>query len=208
MSDVHDEIDWEWPGAKLNESQSNLFHLGVIPTPRQGGIHSNGFDYNDGFHTFSFDWQEDQLQWLIDGNAVRTIKKSESYNNTDTAVYPTTPSRVQLSIWAAGVEGSAEGTREWAGGYIDWNHPDYVANGYFSNVIKSVTITCAGTENDDPSLTGYVYNGSDSESNPTVQTTNKTTIIGQKSSSMPVAGSVSLATVAAMASLPLVAMFL
>ena len=30
MSDVKDEIDWEFPGAKTTEGQSNFFWQGVI----------------------------------------------------------------------------------------------------------------------------------------------------------------------------------
>ena len=30
MSDVKDEIDWEWTGGLPNDGQSNFFHLGVV----------------------------------------------------------------------------------------------------------------------------------------------------------------------------------
>ena len=30
MSDIKDEIDWEFPGAKTTEGQSNFFWQGVI----------------------------------------------------------------------------------------------------------------------------------------------------------------------------------
>ena len=43
--------------------------------------------------------------------------------------YPTTPSRIQLSIWPAGIPGTAQGTVDWAGGMINWQDPDYVSAG-------------------------------------------------------------------------------
>ena len=30
MSDIHDEIDWEFPGDQVTEGQSNYFWQGVI----------------------------------------------------------------------------------------------------------------------------------------------------------------------------------
>lgn len=53
--------------------------------------------------------------------------------------YPTTPARVQLSLWPAGINTSAQGTVEWAGGMIDWNDPDYVAAGQFSAIVSEVS---------------------------------------------------------------------
>ena len=42
MSPIKDEIDWEWPGAKTTEAQSNFFWQGLIrmypPAPRQNWI--------------------------------------------------------------------------------------------------------------------------------------------------------------------------
>ena len=39
MSPIKDEIDWEWPGAKTTEAQSNYFWQGLIrvypPAARQ-----------------------------------------------------------------------------------------------------------------------------------------------------------------------------
>lgn len=68
-----------------------------------------------------------------------------------------TPSRVQLSIWPAGIEGSAQGTVDWAGGMIDWSDPDYMNAGYFWNTVKSVSIRCADDPDKTDSTTGWAY---------------------------------------------------
>ena len=42
------------------------------------------------------DWQEDTLTWLIDGNAVRTLKRSDVTGSDGVSRYPSTPSRIEL----------------------------------------------------------------------------------------------------------------
>ena len=42
------------------------------------------------------DWQEDTLTWLIDGNAVRTLKRSDVTGTDGVSRYPSTPSRIEL----------------------------------------------------------------------------------------------------------------
>ena len=45
------------------------------------------------------DWQSDALTFLIDGKALRTVKKSDTIDpQTGVANYPATPSRIQLSL--------------------------------------------------------------------------------------------------------------
>ena len=49
---------------------------------------------------------------------------------------------MQMSIWPGG-EAAAEGTKEWAGGAIDWENPRFVArNRTFEFIVKSVTLEC------------------------------------------------------------------
>lgn len=48
---------------------------------------------------------------------------------------------------------------------IDWNDPDYVANGYFWNSLKSVRIECADAQHD-VSTTGYEFVGNDTQDVP------------------------------------------
>ena len=97
----------------------------------------------DEYHTYEIDWQPDQLTWTVDGSLMRTLKKSDTFNKTTNQYhYPQTPSRVQLSLWPAGLSKNAKGTVEWAGGLIDWNSPDIKANGYYYSMFKDISVEC------------------------------------------------------------------
>ncbi|XAO22399.1 hypothetical protein I312_101169 [Cryptococcus bacillisporus CA1280] len=143
MSDVKDEIDWEWPGADIDKGASS----------------SVSSDTTTNFHTYTIDWQENYINWSIDGK------------------FPPTPSRVQISIWPAGTDDNAQGTIDWAGGYIDWTNSDYLSNGYFWNTIKSVNISCAYDTASTNGATGWAYSGNDTSGIPVVTTTNASTLI-------------------------------
>lgn len=104
-------------------------------------------------HTYTIDWQPDQITWSIDGTVGRTLKKDDTYNDTTkTYHYPQTPARVQLSLWPAGLSTNGEGTVNWAGGLVDWDSP-YMQNGYYYAMVKDVSVECY----DPPS--GYQNNG-------------------------------------------------
>jgi len=80
----------------------------------------------------------------VDGVVGRTKKRSDTYNATSNIFnYPSTPMRIQLSIWPGGDPTySAPGTVAWAGGQIDWDSPDIQQFGYDFATIKEVTIQC------------------------------------------------------------------
>lgn len=183
MSDAKDEIDWEWPGAQVTEAQTNYFWLGVANYSATQGTTVKGVtDTYVNYHNYTIDWQEDELNWLIDGNVVRTLKKADTLSSTVPGryEYPSTPARVQLSLWPAGINTSAPGTVEWAGGMIDWNDPDYVAAGQFSAIVSEVSVKCApltGVANAS-AMTSYTYSANNSAGVPTVQLTNQSTLLG------------------------------
>lgn len=113
------------------------------------------------------DWQPDQLIWAIDDRIVRTLLRADTYSpSSGQYKYPTTPSRVQVSIWPGGIPAAAEGTVEWAGGMIQWNEPEYVENGYYWNTLKSVSVQCWAEQNQTAGTTGWVYAGNNSENVP------------------------------------------
>jgi hypothetical protein len=73
----------------------------------------------------------------------RSLNKKDTWNDTSkNFMFPQTPSRVQLSLWPGGKEGNAEGTVAWAGGPIDWNHPDIEKSGYYYSAFSDVEIQC------------------------------------------------------------------
>ena len=96
----------------------------------------------NGEHTYTIDWQPDYISWAIDGNVGRTVYKNDTYNSTDHKYhFPQTPSRVQLSLWPAGLPSNGQGTITWAGGLINWDSP-YMQNGYYYAVVKEVSVEC------------------------------------------------------------------
>ncbi|KAG9004295.1 hypothetical protein FRB94_006822 [Tulasnella sp. JGI-2019a] len=187
MSDVKDEIDWEWPGSSTTSAQTNYFWLGFINATANHGTTESGIDDTFGtFHDYTIDWQPDALTWSIDGKAVRTLQKTDTLSSDGTYYeYPTTPARVQFSIWPAGIASEPAGTVAWAGGMIDWSDPDYVAQGHFSTIIKSVTIKCSAETTTTSANNGtlpansqsYVYTTNDTNSGliPRVMVSNLST---------------------------------
>ncbi|QRV76563.1 glycoside hydrolase family 16 protein [Ceratobasidium sp. AG-Ba] len=165
MSDAKDEIDWEWPGAQVTEAQTNYFWLAKANySATQGTTVKDLSDTYVNYHNYTIDWQEDELNWLIDGNVVRTLKKADTLSATVPGryEYPTTPARIQLS------------------GMINWQDPDYVTAGHFSAIVSEVTVKCApltGVANSS-AMTSYVYAANDSTGVPTVQVTNHSTMLG------------------------------
>jgi len=192
MSDIKDEIDWEFPGSTTTQAQSNFFWQGIIPTDKTNGATHNGLsDTYSNFHDYTIDWQPDTLTFSIDGKAVRTVKKSDTVDSNGVAHYPTTPSRVQLSIWPAGIAGTAPGTVTWAGGMINWADADYKAAGQFYALVKSVTIKCTNAQpvSASSNITSYVYGGNRSDATPKIIYSNRTTLLNAAGRIAPVVGS-------------------
>ncbi|KAJ6557946.1 glycoside hydrolase family 16 protein [Mycena capillaripes] len=176
MSNVKDEIDWEFPGNTTTEGQSNYFWQGLVTQPNHGATADGITDTFANYHDYTIDWQPDTLNFLIDGKVVRTVKKSDTIVN-GVAEYPTTPARIQLSIWPAGTASSAAGTVQWSGGLIDYNNPDYVSAGHFYALVKSVNVTCSDPTPPAADITAYVYGANSSTNTPSVALTNATTNI-------------------------------
>ncbi|KAJ7634597.1 glycoside hydrolase family 16 protein [Roridomyces roridus] len=175
MSDVKDEIDWEFPGNVTTEGQSNYFWQGLVTQPNHGNISTGLSDTFSNWHDYTIDWQPETLTFLIDGKVVRTVNKGD-LTVDGVSQYPSTPARIQLSIWPAGTASSSAGTVEWAGGIINYDDPDYVSAGHFYALVKSVTVNCS-----DPApgpgadVTGYVYGQNASKNIPSVLFTNTST---------------------------------
>jgi len=73
---------------------------------------------------------------------MRTKKRSETWNSTGNRYdFPQTPSRIQLSLWPAGLASNGKGTIDWAGGLVDWNSP-IMKNGYYYAIFREIKIQC------------------------------------------------------------------
>lgn len=124
-----DEIDWEWVGSEGGKVQTNYFGKGNTTTYDRGITVPDGTS-SDGFNTYEIDWTAEKTRWIINGRVVRTLTPATaSYNQ-----YPQSPMQFKLGNWAAG-ESELEGTREWAGGRVDFSKAP------FNMIVKSVQIS-------------------------------------------------------------------
>lgn len=115
----------------------------------------------------------------MDGNEIRTLEKASTWNETSqTYEFPQTPSRMQLSLWPAGQTSNANGTKEWAGGEIDWNSEDIQDVGYYYAKVGEIKVECydppAGS--DIKGDKSYIFKD-DRGVNASVQVTNNKTVL-------------------------------
>ena len=131
------------------------------------------------YHTYEIDWTPDALTWSVDGTSLRTVFRNQTWNATSNQYhYPQTPSRVQLSLWPAGLASNGQGTVAWSGGLVDWNSADIKNAGYYYAVVKDVNVQCYDPPNG-AKVSGsksYIYNSA-SGTNNTVETTNDNTVL-------------------------------
>ncbi|SPO22836.1 related to cell wall protein UTR2 [Ustilago trichophora] len=137
MSNIKDEIDWEFTTSNSSLGMTNYFWMGQPVRDHGVNVSPPNFNVSD-WHTYGLNWTSTRLQWTIDGNVVRTLTREEAGSE-----YPRSPSRIQFSTWAGGNETNPAGTVEWAGGAIDWNTPEYKKQGYYSQEIKQFNVQCA-----------------------------------------------------------------
>lgn len=139
FSDVQDEIDYEFVGYDLTHPQSNYYAQGILNY--SNSENSTTSDTFENYHDYEIDWQEEKIDWYIDGDKVRTLKKEDTWNATTKKYdYPQTPARVQFSLWPGGDSRNGLGTIEWAGGAIDWDSEDIQKYGYYYAFVKNITI--------------------------------------------------------------------
>ncbi|KAF3765230.1 carbohydrate-binding module family 18, partial [Cryphonectria parasitica EP155] len=142
LSDVKDEIDFEFIGVDLATAQTN-YYFQALPVYTNSKNITDLSDTYSNFHTYEIDWTPDTVTWLVDGVAGRTLKRTDTWNDTtQNWDYPQTPSRVQLSIWPGGASDNSIYTIDWAGGAIDWDSADIQQYGYDFVTVQSVEISC------------------------------------------------------------------
>lgn len=186
FSDVQDEIDFEFLGYNLTNPQTNYYSIGILNYTNTEN--STVTDTFENWHYYEVDWQEDKIDWLIDGEVIRTLEKADTWNSTtDRYDFPATPSRVQFSLWPGGSSLNGIGTIEWAGGEIDWDSLDIEDYGYYYAYLKNVSIECydlpstVGIVNESD-YTAFLYNNTDGYEDA-VYLTNEKTWLGSTSAS-------------------------
>lgn len=127
LSDVLDEVDWEFLGSNDTHGQSNYFAKGR--QDYENAVWHPMTKIQDDYHNYTTVWTKESLEWYIDGDHVRTLYAKDA-NNTEN--FPQTPVRMSIGIWAGGDPSLPEGTRAWAGG--DTNYDDGPYNMYVKSV--------------------------------------------------------------------------
>ncbi|KAI0127310.1 glycoside hydrolase family 16 protein, partial [Xylariales sp. AK1849] len=178
LSDVKDEIDYEWVGTELDIAQTNYYFQGIPDYTHSANI-TGVSDTNANFHEYEIRWTPDDITWLVDGQVGRTQKKSDTWNATANQWdFPQTPARLQLSIWPGGANTNAPGTISWAGGPINWDSDDIKRDGYYYATFGEVTIECYQTNSPPGTNSGTSYTFSDDKAtNDTVQDGDKSTVL-------------------------------
>jgi beta-glucanase (GH16 family) len=160
LSDVKDEIDYEFVGVDLQTAQTNYYFQGITNYGNSQNITLS--DTFNNYHTYEIDWTPDKITWLVDGQIGRTLERKNTWNATSNQwMFPQTPARVQLSLWPGGLASNAQGTIDWAGGQINWNGPDIQSNGYYYAMFQNVQVDCynATSPPGTNDKTSYTING-------------------------------------------------
>lgn len=181
FSDVQDEIDHEFVGYNLTFPETNFYAQGIRNYTNQIAYETSNTFKN--YHTYEIDWQEDHIDWLIDGDVQRTLNKEDTWNDTTERYdFPQTPSRIQFSLWPGGSSLNSLGTIEWAGGEVDWNSEDMEKYGYYYAYLKLLTVEVADLpENlamddcdDEDECHAFLYNSTDGNADNVYLTGKKT----------------------------------
>ncbi|KAH7037092.1 concanavalin A-like lectin/glucanase domain-containing protein [Microdochium trichocladiopsis] len=118
MSDVLDEVDWEFLGGKPNWVLTNYFGKGEQDW-HNGGNLTSPTSLQTEWHNYTNIWTKDKLEWWFDGKLIRTLTPEQA---NKTRNYPQTPMRLSLGIWSGGdPKLNPPGTVEWAGGETDFS---------------------------------------------------------------------------------------
>lgn len=121
MSDLLDEVDWEFLGGKPENASTNYFGK-ARQDFRNAGYHPVEGGVQDDYHNYTSIWTKDKLDWYIDGELIRTLLPDDA-NSTNN--YPQTPMQLSLGIWAGGDPSLPQGTIDWAGGPTDFDAGPY-----------------------------------------------------------------------------------
>ncbi|KAA8647302.1 hypothetical protein EYZ11_009799 [Aspergillus tanneri] len=178
LSDVKDEIDFEFVGSDLANVQTNYYFQGILDYGHgaNASVDSNTFEQ---WHDYEIDWKPDQITWSVDGDVKRTLTRESTWNETSNRYqYPQTPSRMQLSLWPAGQASNAAGTIAWAGGEIDWDSEDIKDKGYYYATFGEIKVECYDPPKDAVKKgdKAYIFTNSDGIES-SIQITNNKTVL-------------------------------
>ena len=129
-SDDLDEIDWELMGGNTTAAETNYFGKGNT-TSYDRAFYYPVTNPQENFHNYTVVWTSEQIEWLIDGDVVRTLKYEDANGGKN---FPQTPMNVRLGIWAGGDSSESNYTVIWAGGPTDYS------KGPYTMVVSSIRV--------------------------------------------------------------------
>ncbi|KKY24615.1 putative extracellular cell wall glucanase crf1 allergen asp f9 [Diplodia seriata] len=133
-SDVLDEIDWEFLGGNNSMVHSDYFGKGNGTVSDREGDHAVTTPV-DVWHTYTIDWTEEKIDWIIDGVTVRTLDATDALGGAN---FPQTPAKIRMGTWAGGDPEKSYWTRLWAGGNTTYSEE---AGMPWTMTVKDVSIT-------------------------------------------------------------------
>lgn len=131
QSDDLDELDWEWLGAYPGQVHSNYFGKGNTDSYDREKIHQ--VDNVSDWHTYGFKWTQNQIDWIINGQVVRTLNRQDAQSPKGD-FFPQTPMQLRIGSWSGGDPANTAGTIQWSGGTTDYT------KGPFKMFVKDVKI--------------------------------------------------------------------
>ena len=124
-SDDLDEVDWELIGGNNSYVQTNYFGKGNTTSYDRAIWHPID-DPQGNVRNYTTNWNQDRLEWYIDGDLVRTLHYEDALGGKN---YPQTPMTVRLGIWAGGdTKNNKKGVVQWAGGPTDFSQAPFTMN--------------------------------------------------------------------------------
>lgn len=111
-----EEVDIEVMGKDNAESwQSNIITGMDEPRITTEQEHLADFSFGDDYHTFTLEWTQNSLTWLVDGEIVRASTAPDD-DQVDDLV---SPAQMRFNVWASE-------SPEWAGAWDDGILPVYM----------------------------------------------------------------------------------
>lgn len=138
LSDDLDEIDWEIMGGNTTHVETNYFGKGNIT--QENALYYPCDNPQGALHNYTTVWSSEQIEYHLDNKIVRTVPYGSAVDSAGKTMYPQTPTFLKIGSWAAGDPTEPLGTRQWAGGLVDYN------DGPFDMYVKSVHVV-DGTNN-------------------------------------------------------------
>ena len=117
LSDDLDEVDWEIMGGNTSFVENNYYGWGNQSQYNAKYFPTHGWNggAQGGIHNFTVNWSKEEIQWIMDGDVVRTAPYLPP------GEYPQSPCYLKFGIWAGGDPTLPKGTIKWAGGPTDYS---------------------------------------------------------------------------------------